>query len=111
MAEIAATPDPPQWREWDRRELEELRECGPRYLPSEWFCKDQMIAEKYRVRYLRALHALADAGIVELTTNGGRVYGVKLTEEGQKIAATLTKRSAKTEQTETPKLLQKASSD
>ncbi len=95
MAEIAATPDPPKWAEWDRRELQELRDYGPRYLPSEWFCKDQMIAEKYRVRYLRALHALADVGLVEITTNGGRVHWVKLTKEGQKIAA-LTKRSAKT---------------
>src|SRR5580700_231926 len=86
MEEIAQVPEPPKYPEWERREWQENRECGPRYLPSEWFCDgDEILPEKFRVRYLRALHALIEMELVEATYNGGQIHWIKLTEEGAKV--------------------------
>lgn len=52
--------------------------------------------EKFRVRYLRALHKLEVAGLVELFQGeGGRVENVRLTPEGAKIARELRVKKAK----------------
>ncbi len=87
--EIAARAEPPARDRWGRREWEELREYGPSYRPAEWFGDGSPIPEKYRTRFLRAVHALAAAGLVRRTGVGGRLTNVKLTPEGERVAGEL----------------------
>lgn len=89
MAEIAATPDPPAWKRWEAADLADLRRYGPRYSPSRWFGDGRPVPERYRVRYLRAVQSLESAGLVKATNAGNRLAFLRLTTEGEKIAATL----------------------
>ncbi|HEY1192460.1 MAG TPA: hypothetical protein VGE74_32855 [Gemmata sp.] len=89
MAAIAETPEPPAAHPWAARDLAELREYGPRYMPGQWFGDGAPVPEKYRVRYLRAIHELGAAGLLERFTSNGRLVNVKLTTEGEAAAAAL----------------------
>lgn len=94
MAEVAATEPPPAWATWDRRDFDLLREFGPRYSPGEWFPSDQVMPEKYRQRYLRAVHRLAARGLLTMGQVGGRLAHVRLTPAGERAAAGLAKKAA-----------------
>ena len=44
--------------EWDKREHEEQKLLfGPRYSPAEWFGDGKADPEKWRVKYLKAVHS------------------------------------------------------
>ncbi|MBP3956702.1 hypothetical protein J8F10_15615 [Gemmata sp. G18] len=84
MTEVAALPDPPNWKHWQVEELRELREYGPRYAPADWFGGGNPLPEKVRVRYLRAINKLMDTGFLDgTTTDGGRLAWLKLTPAGE----------------------------
>ena len=85
---LKASPKPPTWQIWAVRELEADRDRGPRYSPS-WF-GDVAATEAGRVRVLRTVRALADAGLIVVgRTEAGRLDRVKLTEAGEIAAAEL----------------------
>jgi hypothetical protein len=88
-AEIAARPRPPAWRVWDVRPDADDREYGPRYSPA-WF-GDAATTEARRVRFLRTVYRLADAGLVAvLKSEGGRLERIRLTATGTQTVADLT---------------------
>ncbi|MBA4068195.1 MAG: hypothetical protein C0501_31740 [Isosphaera sp.] len=88
--EIAARKSPPKWQAWAVRDWEDAREYGPRYLPSGWFTGGrELLPEKFRVRFLRAVRGLAARGLLTPTRTGNRLTHVKLTAEGQRVAAEL----------------------
>jgi len=68
-AEIAARPRPPAWKTWEARPDADDREYGPRYSPT-WF-GDRAATEAHRVRLLRTVYRLADAGLIEVTKSEG----------------------------------------
>lgn len=83
MREIQEQDVPEEDDYWARLEYDELKEHGPRYVPRTWFGGGSPVPERYRVRYLRALHNLAGRGLVSLATgSGGRTENVKLTAKG-----------------------------
>ena len=87
---IAARPRPPVWQSWAAREDAADRERGPRYTPR-WF-GDAAATEAGRVRLLRALYRLADAGMLTLEkSEGGRLERVRLSKAGRDAAAELRK--------------------
>lgn len=86
MNDIAATPEPPKWQTWAVAEWQELREFGARYEPRSWFGGGQVLPEKYRVKFLRAIHELAEAGLLVRGTLGGRTTHIRLTDEGLELA-------------------------
>jgi hypothetical protein len=84
-SEIAARPRPPAWKTWEARPDADDREYGPRYSPT-WF-GDRASTEARRVRLLRALYRLADAGLIDLTkSEGGRLERIRLTTAGKDAA-------------------------
>ena len=81
-AAIAARPRPPAWKTWEARPDADDRKYGPRYSPT-WLA-DVTADEAGRVRMLRTLYRLADAGLVELLkSEGGRLERVRLTDAGR----------------------------
>lgn len=87
-AAIATRPRPPAWKTWEARPDADDREYGPRYAAS-WF-GDATATEAGRVRMLRTLYRLADAGLVEITRSpGGRLERVCLTAAGRDAIADL----------------------
>jgi hypothetical protein len=95
MAEILARPDPPAWKTWEAVELDELRRCGPRYTPAAWFGDGQPLPERVRVRFLRAVLGLEEAGLVKGTKSaGGRLTFLRLTPEGERVYAEITGKPA-----------------
>jgi hypothetical protein len=82
--EIAARPNPPKGRRWERLELDELREYGPRFSVPDWFGdEDGFIPERYRSRFLRTVWKLAEAGLVRATRTGARLSHIRLTDAGR----------------------------
>jgi hypothetical protein len=85
-AEITTRPRPPAWRVWDARPDADDREFGPRYSPT-WF-GDAAATEARRVRLLRTVYRLADAGLVAVTkSEGGRLERLRLTADGRAAVA------------------------
>lgn len=79
--EIAAHPRPPAWKTWEARPDADDREYGPRYSPTGFGAATA--TEAGRVRLLRAVYRLADAGLIELTkSEGGRLERIPLTATG-----------------------------
>lgn len=88
MREIAGRKAPPKGDRWAAADLDELREYGPRYLPASWFGDGEPLPERVRVRFLRALRGLEARDLVETTAGeGGRLTWVKLSAEGERVAA------------------------
>ena len=95
LAEVArrcdatrARPRPPAWKWWEVREDEAEREYGPRYSPT-WF-GEATATEAGRVRLLRTVYRLADAGLLTFVkSEGGRLERVRLTKAGRDAAAVL----------------------
>jgi hypothetical protein len=80
--EIAARSRPPAWKTWEARPDADDREYGPRYSPT-WF-GDRAVSEAGRVRALRMVYRLADAGLVKLTRSpGGRLERLRLIALGR----------------------------
>jgi hypothetical protein len=78
--EITTRPDPAKWKSWEWRELADDREYGPLYSPT-WFGE---LNEAGRVRHLRTVYRLADAGLlVVVKSEGGRLERVQLTGAGK----------------------------
>jgi hypothetical protein len=76
-------PRPPRWQTWNVWLYEADLEYGPKYSPT-WF-GDLTATEAGRVRTLRAVYRLSDAGLLLLTkSEGGRLERVQLTEAGQR---------------------------
>lgn len=79
---IRTRPKPQAWRTWDVRDDEADREYGPRYSPT-WF-GDATANEAGRVRLLRIVYRLADAGLLTVVkSEGGRLERIRLTEAGR----------------------------
>jgi hypothetical protein len=91
---VAARPSPPPWRWWDVRDLAADLKHGPRYSPR-WF-GGLTATEAGRIRVLRALYGLADAGLVTLVKSegAGRLQRARLTEAGREAVAGLRKAEA-----------------
>ena len=87
---IRARSKPRAWRTWEVRDDEADREHGPRYSPT-WF-GEMTATEAGRVRLLRTVYRLADAGLLALVkSEGGRLERVRLTDAGHEAADELTK--------------------
>lgn len=83
---IRNRPKPPAWKTWEAIPDDDDREYGPRYSPT-WF-GDATATEAGRVRLLRTVYRLADAGLLTLVkSEGGRLERVRLTKAGHKAAA------------------------
>jgi hypothetical protein len=85
-AVIAARAKPPAWKKWEARPDADDREFGPRYSPS-WFgyAGD---TEARRVRLLRTVYRLAEAGLVTVVkSEGGRLERLRLTDAGRAAVA------------------------
>ncbi len=92
-AAIRARPRPPVWQSWSRKSHDADRELGPRYTPT-WF-PDVTTTEAGRVRVLRAVYRLANAGLLAVVkSEGGRLERVNLTETGKDAVAELLKAEA-----------------
>jgi hypothetical protein len=88
-AGIASRPRPPAWRTWDVRAGADDREFGPRYSPA--WVGDAAATEARRVRLLRTVYRLADAGLlVTSTSEGGRLERIRLTADGRSAIAPAT---------------------
>ena len=87
--EVETRTEPPRWKYIERRLFEEDRAGGPRYSPR-WF-GSLGATEAGRVRLLRTIYALADAGLVEpVKSEGGyKLVRLRLTEAGEQAAAEL----------------------
>lgn len=86
--EAHARPRPPRWKTWEVREDDDARELGPRYSPG-WFGA-AAATEAGRVRFLRTLYRLADAGLVLVEkSKGGRLERVRLSDAGRDALAEL----------------------
>jgi hypothetical protein len=82
---IRDRPRPPAWKTWETRDDDDDREYGPRYSPT-WF-GEVTATEAGRVRMLRTVYRLAEAGLLTLVrSEGGRLERVRLTKAGTKAA-------------------------
>jgi hypothetical protein len=87
---IRTRPKPPAWRTWEVAKDEEDHEYGPRYSPT-WFGV-ATATEAGRVRFLRTVYRLADAGLLTIVkSEGGRLERVRLTKMGWDAVAELRK--------------------
>jgi hypothetical protein len=85
---VRSRPRPPDWQWWNVRDYEADLEYGPAYTP-QWF-GDLTATEAGRVRVLRTLYRLADAGLLMIVkSEGGRLERVYLTPAGSSAAAEL----------------------
>lgn len=77
---IRARPRPPAWKTWAVRDAAD-RERGTRYSPT-WFGA-LAATEAGRVRLLRTVYRLAEAGLLTaVKSDGGRLERVRLTTAG-----------------------------
>ena len=67
---IRNRPKPPAWKTWEALPDDD-REYGPRYSPT-WF-GDVTATEAGRVRLLRAVYRLADAGLLTIVKSEGGI--------------------------------------
>ena len=87
---IRNRPKPAVWKVWEISADADDREFGPRYSPT-WF-GDATATEAGRVRFLRTVYRLADAGLLTPEkSEGGRLERVRLTRAGWDAAAELHK--------------------
>ena len=87
-AEVAARTPPPKWQAWAALLHDEEVRHGPRYSPG-WF-GGLADTEARRVRVLRTVYRLADAGLLHVVkSEGGRLAHVRLTDDGATAAAEL----------------------
>lgn len=85
---IRYRPRPRAWQTWAVREDQADRDYGPRYSPT-WFA-DATDTEAGRVRFLRTVYRLTDAGLLAVVkSEGGRLERVRLTDAGRKAVAEL----------------------
>lgn len=85
--EEVATRPKPRWP-WDVREHEHDLERGPRYSPT-WF-GELADTEARRVRVLRALYRLGEAGLIEvIKSDGNRLERVRMTPAGLEAVAAM----------------------
>lgn len=86
--EIDTRPQPPRWKVYEAAGDADDREYGPRYTPT-WF-GERGETEARRVRLLRTVYRLADAGLLAVVkSEGGRLERVRLTDEGRAAVAEL----------------------
>ena len=87
---IAARPKPPVWKTWETLGDDADRAFGPLYSP-QWF-GDATATEAGRVRLLRTVYRLSDAGLLTIVkSEGGRLERVRLTKTGRQAADELRK--------------------
>ena len=85
---IRTRPKPPAWKTWDVRDHADDTEYGPLYSPG-WF-GEHGATEARRVRLLRTVYRLADAGLVDIVkSEGGRLERLQLTKAGREAVAEL----------------------
>lgn len=86
-AAVKRRPKPEKWQRWLMNADADEREYGPRYSSYEWFGD---LSDANRVRLLRVLYALEDAGmLVPVKSENGRLQHVRLTAAGRKAAMKL----------------------
>lgn len=82
---IRTRPRPPAWKTWEARDDDADRKYGPQYTPT-WF-GHATATEAGRVRLLRTVYRLAEAGLLTLVkSEGGRLERVRLTRAGHEVA-------------------------
>ena len=83
-------PEPARWREWDFERWQINQEFGPVYSTVRWFGA-LAASERDRVRCLRCVYRLRDAGLVEVIKDrwGSKVERVRLTTAGSEAVAEL----------------------
>lgn len=78
---VNARPKPPAWKTWETGDDDANRRFGPSYTPA-WF-GDVTLTEAGRVRVLRMVYRLAEAGLLTVVkSEGGRLERVRLTKAG-----------------------------
>jgi hypothetical protein len=85
----AQTP-PPAWKTWEWEPYDDAQAFGPAWAPGKWFGGPLTDAE--RMGFVRAVHALARLGLVEVTRDepgGHRIAHVMLTPPGVEAARKL----------------------
>jgi hypothetical protein len=85
--EVVTRPVPEPWDVFGRRLLAEELEFGPRWSPSVWFNNGRPVPERFRVRFRKAVGRLEAEGVVACANKGGRLAHVRLTVEGERVAA------------------------
>jgi hypothetical protein len=88
---VRSRPRPPAWKRWEVEELQFDLKYGPRYTPK-WF-GELAATEAGRVRLLRTLYRLADAGLLIVVKShwGGRLARVRITPAGSRAVAELSR--------------------
>jgi hypothetical protein len=83
-------PQPPQWRRWDFDRWQINQEFGPAYSTLKWF-GDLAASERDRVRCLRWVYRLREAGLVETFKDqwGSKLERVRLTTAGSEAVTEL----------------------
>jgi hypothetical protein len=78
--------EPAAWRKWDHERWQIDREDGPVFSSIRWFGK-LADSEAARVRCLRTVYRLHDAGLVEIIKgeSGSKIERVKLAELGWEV--------------------------
>jgi hypothetical protein len=82
--------EPAAWRKWDHEDWELDREYGPVFSSIRWF-GTLADSEAARVRCLRTVYRLRDAGLAEVIKgeSGLKIERVRLTERGWEVVQTL----------------------
>lgn len=85
--EIAARPEPPEWKYWEYEPYLDDLAFGPKYAFGDWFGNH---SNSVRQSYLRSVYELGERGFLEITrSGGGRLERVALTDEGRNLAVAL----------------------
>jgi hypothetical protein len=82
---------PPEWKWWDYEPYLDELEFGPAWAPAEWFGGNVGLTDAQRMRFVRAVHAAATAGLVTITLGPDRrrIAHVQLTEAGRSQAGAM----------------------
>jgi hypothetical protein len=82
---------PPKWQTWEYEPYLDELEFGPAWAPADWFGGDVGLTDAQRMRFVRAVHAAATAGLVTITLgpDGRRIAHVQLTDAGRSQAGAM----------------------
>lgn len=85
---VESRPRPPEWKTWTLEKYEQDLEYGPRYSPT-WF-GELARTEAGRVRILRTIYRLSEAGLLVLVkSEAGRLVRLRMTPKGEAVASEL----------------------
>lgn len=86
--------EPPRYKVFEHSDWLDAKRNGVRWSPGELFNNSRALTAAEGKRFLRSLHVLADRGFVVLVTSeGGKLWSVKLTAAGEAAAEQLLDRA------------------